>query len=100
MDAELAQKLVSDYKVLVSDAEELIQATASQSTEKIAEARTRMQQALLDLKPRLANAEAVLKDKARAAASAADDYVHDNPWVAMGAAAGIGIVIGLLIGRR
>jgi len=100
MDAELTQKLISDCKVLVTDAEELIKATASQSTEKIAEARTRMQQALLDLKPRLANAEAVLKDKARAAASAADDYVHDNPWAAMGAAAGIGIVIGLLIGRR
>ncbi len=100
MDAELTQKLVSDYKVLVSDAEELIKATASQSTEKIADARNRMQQALLDLKPRLANAEAVLRDKARAAASAADEYVHDNPWVAMGAATGVGIVIGLLIGRR
>ena len=100
MDAELTQRLISDSKVLMSDAEELIKATASQSTEKIAEARTRMQQALLDLKPRLANAEAVLKDKARAAANAADGYVHDNPWVAMGAAAGLGMVIGLLIGRR
>ena len=65
MDAELTQKLVADYKVLVTDAEELIKATASQSTEKIAEARARMQQALLDLKPRLANAEAVLKDARR-----------------------------------
>ena len=100
MDAELTQKLVSDYKVLVADAEELIKATASQSTEKIAEARTRMQQALLELKPRLAGAEAVLKDKARAAAHAADEYVHDNPWVAMGVATGLGVVIGLLIGRR
>ena len=100
MDAELTQKLIADYKVLVSDAEELIKATASQSTEKITEARTRMQQALLDLKPRLANAEAVLKDKAREAAHAADEYVHDNPWVAMGAAAGLGMVVGLLIGRR
>ena len=100
MDAELTQKLIADYKVLVSDAEELIRATASQSTEKIAEARNRLQQALHDLKPRLANAEAVLKDKAQAAAHAADEYVHDNPWVSMGVAAGVGVVVGLLIGRR
>ena len=100
MNADLTQKLISDYKVLVTDAEELIKATASQSTEKIAEARTRMQQALLELKPRLANTEAVLRDKARVAVSAADEYVHHNPWTAMGVATGIGVVVGLLIGRR
>jgi ElaB/YqjD/DUF883 family membrane-anchored ribosome-binding protein len=66
---DLTQKLVADYKVLVMDAEELIKATASQSAEKIADARIRMQHALLELKPRLANTEAVLRDKARVTVS-------------------------------
>jgi len=100
MNTDLTQKLVTDYKVLVTDAEELIKATTTQSAEKIAEARTRMQRALLEMKPRLANTEAVLKDKTRVAVSAADEYVHHNPWAAMGAAAGVGMVIGLLIGRH
>jgi ElaB/YqjD/DUF883 family membrane-anchored ribosome-binding protein len=100
MNTDLTQKIVTDYKVLVSDAEELIKATTTQSVEKIADARSRMQHALLELKPRLANTEAVLKDKTRLAASAADEYVHHNPWAAMGAAAGVGVVIGLLIGRH
>jgi len=100
MNTDLTRKLVSDYKVLVSDAEELIKATASQSTEKVAEARARMQQALLELKPRLANTEAVLTDKARVTVTAADEYVHHNPWMAMGVAAGVGVVFGLLIGRH
>jgi ElaB/YqjD/DUF883 family membrane-anchored ribosome-binding protein len=38
--------------------------------------------------------------RAKAAGHAADDYVHENPWRAIGVAAGIGVIIGLLIGRR
>ena len=38
--------------------------------------------------------------KAKAAGHAADEYVHDNPWKAIGAAAGAGLIAGLLIGRR
>jgi ElaB/YqjD/DUF883 family membrane-anchored ribosome-binding protein len=38
--------------------------------------------------------------KARAGAGAAEDYVRDNPWQAVGIAAGLGLLIGLLIGRR
>jgi len=100
MHTDLTQKLIADYKILVVDAEELIKATAGQSTEKITEARVRLQHALLDCKPRLANMEAVLRDKARVAASVADEYVHHNPWTALGVAAGFGIVIGLLAGRH
>lgn len=100
MISDLTQKLIADYKVLVADAEELIRATASPATEKVAEARTRMQQALLDLKPRIANVETVLRDKAQVTVSAADEYVHQNPWSALGIAAGVGVIIGLLVGRR
>lgn len=95
-----SEKLAADFKVLMTDIEELARATASQSGEKIAEVRNRIQQAAADLKPRLAQAEMLLKDKAKAAASTTDDYVHDHPWTAMGVSAGIGLIIGLLIGRR
>jgi ElaB/YqjD/DUF883 family membrane-anchored ribosome-binding protein len=100
MNTDLTEKLISDYKVVVAEAEALIKATASQSAETIAQARKQMQQALLEMKPRLANIDAVLRDNTRLAVSAADEYVHHNPWMAMGAAASVGIVVGLLIGRR
>ena len=95
-----SEKLVADFKVLMADIEELVKATAGQPGEKIAEMRSRIQQAAADLKPRLAQAETLLRDKAKAAAATTDDYVHDHPWTAMGVAAGIGLIIGLLIGRR
>jgi ElaB/YqjD/DUF883 family membrane-anchored ribosome-binding protein len=39
-------------------------------------------------------------DQAKAAAQATDDYVHAHPWKAVGFAAGIGVILGMLISRR
>lgn len=94
------EQLVADFKVLMSDVEELVKATASQSGDKIAEVRGRIQNAAAELRPRLAQAEALLREKAKIAAATTDDYVHDHPWTAMGVSAGVGLIIGLLIGRR
>ena len=93
-------KLVSDMKVVVADAEELLRATAGVAGDRMAELRERIGLRLQDARVRLADAEAALVDRTKAAARATDEYVHDNPWQAVGVAAGIGLVIGLLIGRR
>jgi ElaB/YqjD/DUF883 family membrane-anchored ribosome-binding protein len=38
--------------------------------------------------------------KAREAARAADVYAHDEPWQVAGAALAVGVLVGLLLGRR
>jgi len=48
----------------------------------------------------MAEAQAQLLVKTKAAAKATDVYVHENPWKAIGVAAGFSLVIGLLLGRR
>lgn len=93
-------KLVADFKLVVADAEELLKLTANQAGDKMAELRARAQDHLHVAKQKLADAEAVVVDKTRQAARATDDYVHENPWRSIGMAAGVGLVIGLLIGRR
>lgn len=93
-------KLVADLKLVVSDAEELLAATAHQTGEKIAELRERMQDNLRGARIKLADAEAAVRERTRAVAKATDNYVHENPWKAIGIAAGVGVVVGLLIGRR
>lgn len=93
-------KLISDFKVVVADAEELLRATANQAGDKATELRAKIQTRLADAKLRLADAEAVMVDKAKLVGRAADDYVHDNPWRSVGIAAGFGLIVGLLIGRR
>ena len=93
-------KLVHDLRIVISDAEELLRATANQAGEKAAAAREKIQDSLHRAKIKLAEAEDVLLDKGKLAARATDEYVHDHPWHAVGIAAGVGLIIGLLIGRR
>lgn len=93
-------KLVQDFKIVVADAEELLKATASQAGEKVAAARERVQDSLRQAKLKLAEAEDLVVQKGKQAARATDEYVHENPWRAVGIGAGVGLIIGLLIGRR
>ena len=93
-------KLIADFKVVVADTEELLRSTAGQAGEKISELRAKAQDHLATAKIKLADAEAAVVDKAKQAGRVADDYVHDNPWGAVGIAAGVGFLVGLLIGRR
>ena len=94
------EKLLDDLKTVVRDADALLQATAAQTGEKIEGARTRAMESLQKARQRLAVAEKEAMHEAREAAAAADLYVHKNPWQAVGIAAGAGLLIGLLIGRR
>ena len=94
------EKLIADFKVVVSDAEEMLRATAGQAGDKVSELRSKAQDHLTNAKAKLAEAEAALIDKAKQVGRAADDYVQDNPWRSVGVAAGIGFLVGLLIGRR
>jgi ElaB/YqjD/DUF883 family membrane-anchored ribosome-binding protein len=99
MDGEASSKerLVGDLKNLVADAEELLKATASQAGDKIGVARQKIEQSLIEGKKALADAEKTLVKKSKEAADVADDYVRENPWGAVGIAAGVGLILGLLI---
>lgn len=93
-------QLVRDFKVLVNDAEALLKATAGQSGEAVAAMRARVTESLAAAKVKVSELEEVAVVKAKAAAAATDQYVHEKPWQAVGIAAGVGLIIGLLIGRR
>jgi len=94
------EKLAADLRVVVADAEELLRATAGQMGEKAVVARERIQESLRAAKEKLSRAEEAVVDKTKAAARATDDYVHEHPWGAVGIAAAVGLVIGMLISRR
>lgn len=93
------EKLMQDLRVVVSDAEELLRATAGQTGEKVAVVRERIQENLSLAKERLIAAERVVVEKTKQAAKATDEYVHENPWKSVGIAAGVGLLVGMLISR-
>ncbi|MES1982817.1 MAG: DUF883 family protein [Pseudomonadota bacterium] len=94
------EKLMEDMRAVVNDAEELLKATASQTGERIAAVRAKTSESLQNARDRLAEAQDTVVEKVRVAAKTTDDYVHDNPWQAVGFAAAIGLVLGALISRR
>lgn len=94
------EKLMQDLRVVVADAEELLRATAGQAGDKAAAARERIQESLVVAKERLVAAERAVVEKTKQAAKATDEYVHENPWKAVGIAAGVGLIVGMLISRN
>jgi ElaB/YqjD/DUF883 family membrane-anchored ribosome-binding protein len=93
-------RLVEDLKAVIADAEELLALTADQAGEGAVKMRERVTARLASARERLAALQASAIERAKAAGHAADQYVHEKPWYAIGAAAAVGVVVGMLIGRR
>jgi len=93
-------QLVKHFNEVVADADALLKSTADISGEKLAEVRSKAAHSLSIAKVTLAEVQADVYFKAKAAAKVTDVYVHDNPWRSIGVAAGVGLAVGLLAGRR
>lgn len=93
-------KLMGDLRVVIADAEELLRMTADQAGEGVADIRSRVQTKMNQAKIDLIQLQDAAVARAKAAGHATDEFVHENPWKSIGIAAGIGLVVGLLVGRR
>jgi ElaB/YqjD/DUF883 family membrane-anchored ribosome-binding protein len=100
MTAAQRSKLMADLRVVVADAEELLKLTAGEMGEGAVQLRERLQERLVHAKEGLADLQVSATETAKAAGRAADDYVHDHPWRSVAIGAGVGLIIGLLMGRR
>ena len=96
----VAEDVESDVNKAISGAEDMLTQAANATGEKAAELRGRALEQLRALRERLHGAQAAALEKVKAAAHATDDFVHDHPWRSILAAASLGVVVGLLIGRR
>jgi len=88
-------KLVEDVKVLAKDVQELLKATASVVGDKAAEARVKVEESLKVAQDKLNDAHGHVRAKGQEAFNVTDSYVRDNPWNAVGIAAGIGFLLGI-----
>jgi ElaB/YqjD/DUF883 family membrane-anchored ribosome-binding protein len=93
-------QLVTDLKTVMHDAEALLKATSTQTGERIQEARARAEQSLQQARTRLSELEQEALQRAQEMADATEGYVRENPWQSVGIAAGVGLLIGLLLSRR
>lgn len=89
----------NDMKTLVKDAQELFREATAASGEKAEELRNK---GLLMLDAAMEKAQEVqtlAMEKGKLAAHSTDEFVHENPWKAIGISAGVGLLLGMLIAR-
>jgi ElaB/YqjD/DUF883 family membrane-anchored ribosome-binding protein len=82
-------KLMDELRDVVAAAEDLLKATAGEHGERIEEVRARAEESLRAARERLEGVGRRLNDQ-----------VHEHPWTAVGIAAGVGLVLGILLARK
>jgi ElaB/YqjD/DUF883 family membrane-anchored ribosome-binding protein len=89
MDNISTDQIVKDMRAVIVDAEDLLKATASQTGERVEKARARAEESLRVARERIKEAGVDLEEQMR-----------KNPYATAGIAAGVGLLLGLLLSRR
>ncbi|MCZ8252344.1 MAG: DUF883 family protein [Hylemonella sp.] len=93
-------RLIGDLRQVINDAEELLQVTADQTGDSVADIRRRIQDRLQSAQAELNQLQQAALARVKAAGDATDAFVHQNPWASIGVGAALGLVLGLVIARR
>jgi len=93
-------QLMDELHAVLTDAEALLQATASQAGDGAVAARARIQKSLQAVKKTIAETEDAVIEQTKQAAKVTDQYVQDNPWKAVGISAAVGLIVGMLVAKR
>jgi ElaB/YqjD/DUF883 family membrane-anchored ribosome-binding protein len=91
-----AENIATDMSALAEDARALLAATAGVAGEKVAAARQRLAAALESGK----EFDGRVREKAVEKAKVVDVKVRAHPYESIGIAFGVGVLIGVLAGRR
>ncbi|MDQ6618131.1 MAG: DUF883 family protein [Pseudomonadota bacterium] len=98
-DTTKDNSMVDEMSSMVSDAQDMLQRANSETGDRARELRSQVEGKLLSAKLRLQELQGQAVDRTRAAARVTDDYVRENAWQAVGAAALLGLLIGMVMGR-
>lgn len=94
------ERVLADLRTLARDSEDLLKATAGDVSEKAKEARQRVLMALEKARATCDDMQEETMARARAAAKKADTVIRDHPYESIGISFGVGLLIGVLVGRR
>jgi ElaB/YqjD/DUF883 family membrane-anchored ribosome-binding protein len=92
------ERLLTEFESVVAETEHLIRSISDATSDKAGGMRASVEAGLAATRERLGKIRTQVVDQATGAARATDDYVQENPWQVIGAAAAIGVLAGLAAG--
>ena len=95
-----ANTLADDFQEVVTDAQELLANMGTEGGAKVGEMKKRVQASIDAARKQLGELQVSVTEGAKAAVTTTDQYVHDNPWSAIGIGAAVGVLVGFLLARR
>lgn len=98
-DAALAG-VSREFHNFIADVEDLVKATTSLTGEDLARAKAMLGERIAAARASLEHAGGIVVERARQTARATDGFVHAQPWQSVGIGAALGLLIGLVLGRR
>ncbi|MFO0121144.1 MAG: YqjD family protein [Inhella sp.] len=99
-DTAARERLMTSLQDVVNDAETLLKNAQHTGSEQFSSARSKLEMRLHEAQHELAGLREAATRNVRRAAHAADEAVHLHPSATAGVAAGVGLLVGLLIARR
>lgn len=97
---ESREALARSLHQIISEAEAMLDDARKGGTEQFDQVRERFESQVRVAKAELGRLEHKTRDQLRRAGDATDQAVRDHPYAAVGLAAGVGLLIGMLISRR
>lgn len=94
------EEFIENVKESLDSAEKLLREAADATGEKAVELRENAMRSLRRTREALYDTQDAVLERGRRAARVTDDYVHDNPWHAIGMAGLAGLMVGMLMCRR
>jgi len=89
-----------EIRNLIADVEDLVARLADLNDGDVATLRTKVLETVASAKETLADSAETLRRQAQRAMNGADEYVRESPWAAVGVAALVGALVGILVARR
>lgn len=93
-------KLSADLRQVIHDAEDVLKVMGNQTGQEAERLRGRMESRLQQARLDLQRLQQQTTEQLNHACQGTDEFVHQHPWAAAGAAAGLGLLMGMLVARR
>jgi ElaB/YqjD/DUF883 family membrane-anchored ribosome-binding protein len=97
---KVAENASSEFQNFIADVEDLVKETTTLTGEDLTRAKAKLSARLAEAKDSVVEMGGEIAQRARNGAKATDDYVHEQPWKAIGAGAAVGLLIGFALARR